>query len=177
MSHLNEFVLRWIVSLGEDATAQQAVQSAFPEWFDENVASSAEIHTDRDRLPASDRGTTSYYNTLTPGLLYIAQHMPNITYYRFAAILDDQEISEALALVSDCIDRFGSDYQANWVIALLHDTAGIIHISHRQAPQQALKSFETAVAFWTEALRASTCLLYTSPSPRDKRQSRMPSSA
>ena len=25
--------------------------------------------------------------------------------------------------------------------------------------------------------RVSTCLLYTSPSPRDKRQSRMPSSA
>ena len=26
-------------------------------------------------------------------------------------------------------------------------------------------------------IRVSTCLLYTSPSPRDKRQSRMPSSA
>ena len=29
----------------------------------------------------------------------------------------------------------------------------------------------------TGGARASTCLLYTSPSPRDKRQSRMPSSA
>ena len=29
----------------------------------------------------------------------------------------------------------------------------------------------------TDLLRADTCLLYTSPSPRDKRQSRMPSSA
>ena len=28
-----------------------------------------------------------------------------------------------------------------------------------------------------EALKAKACLLYTSPSPRDKRQSRMPSSA
>ena len=28
-----------------------------------------------------------------------------------------------------------------------------------------------------EALPGTTCLLYTSPSPRDKRQSRMPSSA
>ena len=27
------------------------------------------------------------------------------------------------------------------------------------------------------AVQAETCLLYTSPSPRDKRQSRMPSSA
>ena len=31
---------------------------------------------------------------------------------------------------------------------------------------------------WAEKLaKAHTCLLYTSPSPRDKRQSRMPSSA
>ena len=31
---------------------------------------------------------------------------------------------------------------------------------------------------WTaEAVRTVPCLLYTSPSPRDKRQSRMPSSA
>ena len=29
----------------------------------------------------------------------------------------------------------------------------------------------------TEAVEGETCLLYTSPSPRDKRQSRMPSSA
>ena len=30
---------------------------------------------------------------------------------------------------------------------------------------------------WVEDSRPYTCLLYTSPSPRDKRQSRMPSSA
>ena len=36
-----------------------------------------------------------------------------------------------------------------------------------------------AVAYTNEGvkLRSSGCLLYTSPSPRDKRQSRMPSSA
>ena len=46
---------------------------------------------------------------------------------------------------------------------------------------------ETALVFWTTQVletavtnasrRVYTCLLYTSPSPRDKRQSRMPSSA
>ena len=34
-----------------------------------------------------------------------------------------------------------------------------------------------AFAQFGSDLDASTCLLYTSPSPRDKRQSRMPSSA
>ena len=32
-------------------------------------------------------------------------------------------------------------------------------------------------SFGTFSLRDKSCLLYTSPSPRDKRQSRMPSSA
>ena len=31
--------------------------------------------------------------------------------------------------------------------------------------------------FWIDVERFKACLLYTSPSPRDKRQSRMPSSA
>ena len=30
---------------------------------------------------------------------------------------------------------------------------------------------------WSKQIEDKTCLLYTSPSPRDKRQSRMPSSA
>ena len=35
----------------------------------------------------------------------------------------------------------------------------------------------TSTATSNDAKEAETCLLYTSPSPRDKRQSRMPSSA
>ena len=42
-----------------------------------------------------------------------------------------------------------------------------------QARQQAIKSPFKAI----KIARAFACLLYTSPSPRDKRQSRMPSSA
>src|SRR5665811_2453665 len=36
---------------------------------------------------------------------------------------------------------------------------------------------ETSVPFLTVGPRASSCLLYTSPSPRDRTRSRMPSSA
>ena len=50
---------------------------------------------------------------------------------------------------------------------------------------QSLEAEETLIAvdsfsevdFPVEVIDAYTCLLYTSPSPRDKRQSRMPSSA
>ena len=36
---------------------------------------------------------------------------------------------------------------------------------------------EDSYEIFTESVKGYTCLLYTSPSPRDKRQSRMPSSA
>ena len=40
-----------------------------------------------------------------------------------------------------------------------------------------LEPTETVVEMVAELHRVYSCLLYTSPSPRDKRQSRMPSSA
>ena len=41
-----------------------------------------------------------------------------------------------------------------------------------------VKTFEASISSLSnDQLREKTCLLYTSPSPRDKRQSRMPSSA
>ena len=40
---------------------------------------------------------------------------------------------------------------------------------------QALSTLSFLIGMWADFLTA--CLLYTSPSPRDKRQSRMPSSA
>ena len=57
--------------------------------------------------------------------------------------------------------------------------------SQRSAVRTAIKHLEAAIvagdeAKAKEAYQASAsiiCLLYTSPSPRDKRQSRMPSSA
>ena len=48
----------------------------------------------------------------------------------------------------------------------------------RQLASTATTSSASLVStIWAELMSASLCLLYTSPSPRDKRQSRMPSSA
>ena len=49
----------------------------------------------------------------------------------------------------------------------------------RRAQDQVLKSrpFADKLARVLENIQSRVCLLYTSPSPRDKRQSRMPSSA
>ena len=47
----------------------------------------------------------------------------------------------------------------------------------RQDPDYLPQLYETAVDEFLQELHANVCLLYTSPSPRDKRQSRMPSSA
>ena len=40
-----------------------------------------------------------------------------------------------------------------------------------------LDSYKVSRGRWNLEVTKKTCLLYTSPSPRDKRQSRMPSSA
>ena len=52
----------------------------------------------------------------------------------------------------------------------------------REAQKQKDKEFEEAMTTYTEGIQATlgpnaTCLLYTSPSPRDRQKSRMPSSA
>ena len=44
-------------------------------------------------------------------------------------------------------------------------------------PESELETVRVLFADQHGVLRGKTCLLYTSPSPRDKRQSRMPSSA
>ena len=44
-------------------------------------------------------------------------------------------------------------------------------------PQEVANSLSLTGRFTRHCWRRSSCLLYTSPSPRDKRQSRMPSSA
>ena len=61
---------------------------------------------------------------------------------------------------------------------------GVVGQIHRQVmahAQVGYHRFEDRLGFPLEALPIGyggfTCLLYTSPSPRDKRQSRMPSSA
>ena len=50
------------------------------------------------------------------------------------------------------------------------------HCTLRRTHQALLTSFKLEITFLLSPL-SRVCLLYTSPSPRDKRQSRMPSSA
>ena len=68
---------------------------------------------------------------------------------------------------------------------VLHETACYPSMSttarsyleiHMSADAMTLDEFYTLMTD-SEATKKITCLLYTSPSPRDKRQSRMPSSA
>ena len=49
-------------------------------------------------------------------------------------------------------------------------------ILHRINPFEG-ERYSVAVNIWEQAPLTTTCLLYTSPSPRDQRGSRMPSSA
>ena len=74
---------------------------------------------------------------------------------------------------------------------VVHDPDALFNIIHQQRRDQAVIEANDAARRQTATRRGAmsvagagtklqsnaTCLLYTSPSPRDKRQSRMPSSA
>ena len=74
---------------------------------------------------------------------------------------------------------------AIWLIMAAMITSGCQTLGSLEAPEVsvtgiALNSISLFEQEWGLTLRArnpNDCLLYTSPSPRDKRQSRMPSSA
>ena len=72
------------------------------------------------------------------------------------------------------------DAAANsWRLLMYVDLIVVYHNPFR--PNTARPLYHVVVAavasLWALAVSHTTCLLYTSPSPRDKRQSRMPSSA
>ena len=76
-------------------------------------------------------------------------------------------LTSALAFHFKNLSSVGGPTRPGIVHRLDRDTSGVILVAKTdEAHQRLSKQFE---------LR--TCLLYTSPSPRDKRQSRMPSSA
>ena len=63
------------------------------------------------------------------------------------------------------------------VVKILEEAGAIDIISQLLSPTMHLFGLPGEMAIvWTTAM-VTNCLLYTSPSPRDKRQSRMPSSA
>ena len=62
------------------------------------------------------------------------------------------------------------------VMCSLAEQASTLYVTGEESPQQvAMRARRLGLK--TDKLKILACLLYTSPSPRDKRQSRMPSSA
>ena len=61
---------------------------------------------------------------------------------------------------------------------MAYDLLELDGMDQRQTPlEQRRRRLETLVQSWSETERDGACLLYTSPSPRDRTRSRMPSSA
>ena len=79
-----------------------------------------------------------------------------------------------MALGSMAAWRFWLDRGGTFTDLIGCDPTGTLHI--RKVLSEGGEG-DPAVQAMRELLGISTCLLYTSPSPRDKRQSRMPSSA
>ena len=88
-----------------------------------------------------------------------------------AAITDGERFGAYAKAVPALVAEYGGDYLVlgGEQHALEGDWTGKRIVIHQWA------SIEQAQAFWYSD--AYTCLLYTSPSPRDMRRSRMPSSA
>ena len=77
---------------------------------------------------------------------------------------------EALSLIHEIKNDVNSIRKLN---GLAYPNQDIVNIQFLNA----LQSFKPENVFLIKKFQEKTCLLYTSPSPRDKRQSRMPSSA
>ena len=78
--------------------------------------------------------------------------------------------------------RPGDDHKDKTLIKLLSeadkDGDGVVTLWELTEMAKALEADEKRISNYKKVLAgACACLLYTSPSPRDKRQSRMPSSA
>ena len=80
----------------------------------------------------------------------------------FNTLVFDHELSQAQQAIT-AIAESGAD-------AIIVQDVGVAELANQVAP-------ELEVHGSTQMSITSACLLYTSPSPRDKRQSRMPSSA
>ena len=75
--------------------------------------------------------------------------------------------------------RFANDYVSRFKILTKngHENVNILELPNQMNKADVCKFLQSHEKFQDEASQSAICLLYTSPSPRDKRQSRMPSSA
>ena len=62
-------------------------------------------------------------------------------------------------------------------IGEVHDGAAVMDWMEQEQERGITITSAATTCFWSGMEQQYPCLLYTSPSPRDKRQSRMPSSA
>ena len=103
----------------------------------------------------------------------------------FAAALRDLALSASLSSAAASVDETGtattSGETRDEVSAWLYDQLSTLPSAHLSTLELAqLVGSACASSDGDDQVQAAlfdTCLLYTSPSPRDKRQSRMPSSA
>ena len=98
----------------------------------------------------------------------------------YAAMVDS--LDQAIGQILDALDENG--LTENTLILFFSDNGGFKNFGADNTPLRGekLSPFEggvrvNAVLRWPEVLPPNTCLLYTSPSPRDATLSRMPSSA
>ena len=107
--------------------------------------------------------------------------------YRVAArearneALAEDAVQEALVIVHERLDRYrpNTSFKA-WIAAIVVNRARTLaRGERRRAAREESAHAPQPLPGPSAALSADAlaCLLYTSPSPRDKRQSRMPSSA
>ena len=91
--------------------------------------------------------------------------------YRLSA--DEMKKRGAEGLANDFVEHMR--YQASNEVTALKD---LQYVQDKEnTDQRGLESFGRLMTAWDKSEGAGTCLLYTSPSPRDQRGSRMPSSA
>ena len=103
-----------------------------------------------------------------------------------------RDISEAIALANPAVERISSEVWQLAEVSLEEVGSAAVHIRELEAAGFTITSRGTAgvptafIAEWSQGdggpkvgylPEYDACLLYTSPSPRDRTRSRMPSSA
>ena len=63
------------------------------------------------------------------------------------------------------------------IVAAVGDGPSLVDAAVTERPDLSIVDVRMPPSHTDEGLRAAVCLLYTSPSPRDRQKSRMPSSA